>query len=94
MEKPDDQYLWEAEKEESFPEISVRQALVGLAKFVFFMSFTLSFIPFFLILKIFYKWTDIKIPMLLVRKFWSRVGLKLCGLNLRVQGYLSSKVSI
>ena len=49
MEKPDDQYLWKAEKEESFPEISVRQALVGLTKFVFFMSFTLSLIPFFLI---------------------------------------------
>ena len=94
MEKPDDQYLWEAEKEESPPEISVCQGVVGFAKFLFFMSFTLSLIPFFLILKIFYKWTDVKIPMLVVRKFWSRVGLKLCGLNLRVQGRLSSKVSM
>ena len=94
MEKSDDRYLWDAEKEQFFPKISICQGLVGLTKFLFFLPFTLSLIPLFLILKIFYRWTGVKIPMLVVRQFWSRVGLKLCGLNLRVQGRLSSKVSI
>ena len=94
MEKPDDRYLWDAGKEESFPEISILQGLAGLVKFLFFLPFTLFLILLFLIFKILYRWSGVKFPMLAVRKLWSRATLKLCGLKLRVQGCLSPEVRI
>tara|TARA_B100000902_G_C27285877_1_gene904386 strand:+ start:747 stop:1601 length:855 start_codon:yes stop_codon:yes gene_type:complete len=86
MEKQDDRYLWESEKEESFPKIKFVQFFVGLTRLFFFLPFTLSLIPMFLVCKFLYKKTGIKIPMLTVRQFWSFASLRLFGLRLRVQG--------
>ena len=86
MEKQDDRYLWESEKEVSFPKINFVQFFVGLARLFFFLPFTLSLIPMFLMCKFLYKKTGVKIPMLTVRQFWSFASLRLFGLRLRVHG--------
>ena len=90
----DDQYLWQSGKEESFPKINIVQLLLGVTKFLFFLNFTLFFIPIFLISKFFYKYTGVKSPMLIVRKFWSLVSLRICGLRLRLKGQLSTQANI
>ncbi len=94
MESPDDKYLWEAEREEPFPEISILQGFLGIIKLLFFLPFTLALIPIFLLFKYLYYKAGIKVPMLLIRKFWSRVALKLCGLQLFVNGQCFSRVCI
>ena len=86
MEKQDDRYLWESEKEDSFPEIKFFQFFVGLARLFFFLPFTLALIPIFFMCKFLYIKTGIKLPMLTIRQFWSFASLRLFGLRLRVHG--------
>ena len=94
MEKQDDRYLWESEKEESFPKINFVQFFVGLVRLLIFLPFTLSLIPMFLMCKFLYKNTGIKIPMLTVRQFWSFASLRLFGLRLQVHGNQDFNASI
>ena len=91
MENHDDRYLWDSDKEAPFPEITIVQAFLGLLKCVFFLPFTLFLIPVFLVCKFLYKNTGVKLPMLTIRKSWSLVALRLCGLHLHVKGSLSPK---
>ena len=94
MENPDDKYLWKSDKEEFFPKLTMHELAMGFFRFLIFISFTLCCIPLFLLAKLFFNQTGIKKPMVLIRRYWSLVTLRLCSLKLKVKGTFSSDVCL
>ena len=94
MENPDDKYLWKTDKEEYFPQLSVSELVLGFFRFLIFLSFTLCIIPLFVLAKLFFKITGVKWPMIIIRRYWSILSLRLCSLKLKVEGSFPSEVCL